>query len=275
MLVKTAALFEYPLELLVLNHSKSNFVSSRLEATLTFLRAQCESSIVLVIDAYDIFFAQPAGIMLDRFHAANASVVWSMETSYANQDAKDQSFFDAMAAVHDAFGRPRGVPYSYLNSGGYLGVAGVVADAVEAALSVQPGARGWHNKTCGEASGRLCADQWSFGHMLGELHAVSFAHDDVILLGAPLLHGAIYIPCALCILWPCGRARAQFANGLPHAECHAIASAIAIRFCFAQRARGIGSIHTSTTTGRCFTWRARSSGTLRTLYDALSRRGPV
>ena len=43
---------------------------------------------------------------------------------------------------------------------------GSLASLVAEALTIRPGAAGWRNKTCGEPHGRLCADQWIFGHLI-------------------------------------------------------------------------------------------------------------
>ena len=50
-----------------------------------------------------------------------------------------------------------------------MGFASSLHDLVSEALSIQPGAPGWRNKTCGEAHGRNCADQWIYGHLLAQM----------------------------------------------------------------------------------------------------------
>lgn len=166
MLVHSARTFGYDLQLLVLNHSKDNFVSTRVGATLPFLRSRCKTSVVLVLDAYDVFFRMPASEALRRFYAANSSVLWSVERMYSGQDEFDKPFYDAERMVNNSLGEARGKTYGFLNSGGYMGYAGTLAALIEVALTVRPGAHGWRNKTCGEAHGRHCADQWIFGHTI-------------------------------------------------------------------------------------------------------------
>ena len=167
MLVRSAAYFGYDLHLLVLSdHSKENFVSTRWRAALDFLRSRCDKSVVMLLDAYDVFLLMPAAVALARFHAANARVVWSVERFFSGQDELDKPFFEEMRWRNDSEGVPIGVPYGFINTGGFIGIASTLSHLVEEALTITPGASGWHNKTCGEPHGRHCSDQWIFGHLL-------------------------------------------------------------------------------------------------------------
>ena len=166
MLVESASRFGYDLRVLVLDHSRSNFVFTRVSAMLSFLQAQCQQSVVMLLDAYDVFFYMPAEVVLQRFRAAKADVVWSVERSFSAQDPADQPFYEEQRRRNNSAGQPRGIPYGFINSGGFMGFAGSLASLVAEALTIRPGAAGWRNKTCGEPHGRLCADQWIFGHLI-------------------------------------------------------------------------------------------------------------
>ena len=165
-LVHSAHKFGYDLRLIVLNHSKDNFVSSRVGAALPFLRKRCASSVVMMLDAYDLFFRRPASVALSRFHETGSSVVWSVERLFSGQDPDDHAFYDAERMVNNSNGEARGKTYGFLNSGGYMGYASTLIALLDEALTIRPGALGWRNKTCGEPHGRHCADQWIFGHLL-------------------------------------------------------------------------------------------------------------
>ena len=169
MLVQSAEHYGYNLRLLIVNHTKANVYSTRISALLDVLRAACSRSVVMLLDAYDVFFNMPASVALRRFHASGAHVVWSMERQFSGQDLDDKAFFDEQRALlNDSFGRPVATTYGYINTGGYMGYASTLAALVEEALTIQPGAAGWRNKTCGEAHGRHCADQWIYGHLLAK-----------------------------------------------------------------------------------------------------------
>lgn len=145
----------------------NNFVSIRVAATLEFLETLCDHDVVMVLDAYDIFFLQAASTALSRFRAAGAAVLWSVERMYSQQDPPDIHFYDEAKRTLDASGRgSANSPYLYINSGGFMGYASSLRTLVREALTIRPGAAGWRNKTCGEARGRQCADQWIFGKLL-------------------------------------------------------------------------------------------------------------
>ena len=142
----------------------NNFVSIRVAASLEFLRSSvCDDDVVMLLDAYDIFFLEPATTALQRFHAASARVVWSVERMYSAQDPDDKRFYDD---ERKRLGVDRGNPYGYINSGGIIGYASTLRELVSDALTIRIGASGWRNKTCGEAIGRRCADQWIYGKLL-------------------------------------------------------------------------------------------------------------
>lgn len=148
----------------------NNFVSLRVAAMLDLLEQHCDESVVAVVDVYDVFFLQPASEALRRFRASGSDVIWSTEKMYSGQDPEEQAFYNAEKAKPDESGAAnRGVPYSYLNSGGFIGYASVLRRLVADALTIQQGAAGWRNKTCGVARGRICADQWIFGKLLSGL----------------------------------------------------------------------------------------------------------
>ena len=163
--MRTAAMHGYPLRFGYLNRS-NNFVSERLHMQHALLRATCNTTVVMVVDCFDVFFAQPASLALSRFLASGSDVVWSVERFYSNQDPSDKPFYDAARMVNGSDGKPRGGAYGYLNSGGFMGYAGTLARIVAEALTVQPGAPGWRNRVCGESRGRNCADMWMYGHMV-------------------------------------------------------------------------------------------------------------
>lgn len=168
MLVTSARLQGYDLRLIVLNHSRTNFVYTRVEATHAFLRAQCGSTVVMFVDAYDVFFRMQATDALQRFREMGSDVIFSAERLFSGQDESDKPFWDELRMRPDAAGEPRGRIYGFLNSGGIMGVASALEHVVSEALTIQPGAPGWRNKTCGEPHGRTCADQWIYGHLLAK-----------------------------------------------------------------------------------------------------------
>ena len=137
----------------------SEFVYARISKSASFLSEQCSRSVVMLVDVYDVFFNEPADVALRRFHEMKADVVWSTERLYSGQNAGDHEFWSQRAANRS---------FGYLNSGGFVGYAGVLAELTREALSVRPGAVGWRNKTCGEPRGRACSDQWTFGHLLAQ-----------------------------------------------------------------------------------------------------------
>ena len=180
----SAARYGYDVHFHVLPRTP-DFVYARVAAQEEWLRRQCPMSVVLIVDVYDVFFHQPAAVMLQRFQQSATDVVWSAERLYSGQDDGDLPFWtarreDAGQAV---------TPFGFLNSGGFIGRAHTLASLVSEALTVRPGAHGWRNKTCGEARGRSCSDQvtmcdpilrpsasrsrstatlpqWIFGHLL-------------------------------------------------------------------------------------------------------------
>ena len=133
MLVESASRFGYDLRVLVLDHSRSNFVFTRVSAMLSFLQAQCQQSVVMLLDAYDVFFYMPAEVVLQRFRAAKADVVWSVERSFSAQDPADQPFYEEQRRRNNSAGQPRGIPYGFINSGGFMGFAGSLASLVTCA----------------------------------------------------------------------------------------------------------------------------------------------
>ena len=67
MLIRSARYHGYELHLLVLNNQeRNNFVSSRVHSMLKFLKVQCKRSVVMFVDAYDVFFLNPARVALGR-----------------------------------------------------------------------------------------------------------------------------------------------------------------------------------------------------------------
>ena len=143
MLVRSAAHYGYKLRVLVLNQSRDSFVYSRVEQQLAFLRAQCERSVVMMLDAYDLFMNLPAEAALQRFLATRSRVVWAVERAYTNQDEADKPFYDRQRDQHKAG------DYAYVNSGSFIGFASALGDLVEEALTIRPGASGWRNKCVG------------------------------------------------------------------------------------------------------------------------------
>ena len=87
----------------------------------------------------------------------------SVERFYGQQAEADQAFYDDsyLNATNETHGG-----YKYINSGGFIGYAGVLTRMVSEALTIHPGAEGWRKKTCGEARGRVCADMWIYGHLV-------------------------------------------------------------------------------------------------------------
>eukprot|EP00966_Prymnesium_polylepis_P201530 4669738-Prymnesium_polylepis.1 len=81
MFVRSAERYGYPLRFAYMNRS-STFVSSRMELQLDMLRAQCDDTVAMVLDAYDVFFHKPAPLALARFREANRSLIWSVERFY-------------------------------------------------------------------------------------------------------------------------------------------------------------------------------------------------
>ena len=144
----------------------NNFVSKRVALLLAFLERCDDKQVVLYTDAYDVFFLQPAALTLKRFRAFNADVVWSVERMFSGQDILEKPHFDALAGQRSVARNKAESKYRYINSGGFIGIASTLRRLVADAMSIRPGATGWHNKTCGEARGRHCADQWIFGKVI-------------------------------------------------------------------------------------------------------------
>jgi hypothetical protein len=74
MFVRSARYYGYPLRFGYLNRS-STFNAARLQRKLELLRSTCTHTVVMVVDAFDVFFNQPATEALRRFQAMNRSLV--------------------------------------------------------------------------------------------------------------------------------------------------------------------------------------------------------
>jgi hypothetical protein len=160
MFVRSAARYGYNVRYVYLTAApgQSDIMQVRIQSQGTFVRSLCADTVVMVVDAYDVFFRQPPSTALARFKSFGANIVWSVERFYNGQDTGDLSFWDEV--------ENHTTPFNYINSGGFMGYAGTVARLIDVALSVRPGAESWHNKTCGAPRGRICSDQWVYGHLL-------------------------------------------------------------------------------------------------------------
>jgi hypothetical protein len=165
-LLRSAAMHGYNLHLQYMKRQNfGDFVTQRFHAMLAFLRRQCADSVILFVDAYDVFFNAPAARAIQRFRSSGADIVWSVERFFSGQDEGDHAFFEAMRQRHGNLTGTRPL-YGFINTGGFIGIASQLTSLISEALMIRPGAHGWRNKTCGEPVGRRCADQWVFGHLL-------------------------------------------------------------------------------------------------------------
>ena len=122
------------------------------------LDGQCPEAIVMVVDAYDTFVAQPSDIALSRFLATKARVCFAAEPNFSDQPLADRRFWE-MAATQ-AVGDDE--HHRYLNTGGIIGYAADLAELVRAAVDAAP----IRDELCGQPVRRRCSDQWLFSFIL-------------------------------------------------------------------------------------------------------------
>ena len=176
----SAALNNYTVHLMLINRSN---VAERLSPhsqkprkLLHFLRSQCPRTVVMLVDAFDVFFHRPASIALHRFQQMRSDIVWSTEAWFSDQDKSLQPFFDELAAdaeraqMHLSHGSVRSteateakrLKYRYINAGAVIGYANALLPFATAALAAIPE----RDRRCGKPQGRRCGDQWLYGWAL-------------------------------------------------------------------------------------------------------------
>lgn len=122
------------------------------------LDGQCPEAIVMVVDAYDTFVAQPSDVALSRFLATKARICFAAEPNFSDQPTADRRFWE-MAATQ-AVGDDE--QHRYLNTGGIIGFAADLAVLVRAAVDAAP----VRDQLCGQPVRRRCSDQWLFSFVL-------------------------------------------------------------------------------------------------------------
>ena len=123
-LTESAKVFGYADRLTVLPMSQGQSFWAKVERLQMFARRRCRSSVVLYTDAYDAFFASPASVLLQRFLAMDAELVFTAEKHFVWQQPSAKAYYDLLAARRGA-----NSDYRFLNSGGLIGYAGAIADA--------------------------------------------------------------------------------------------------------------------------------------------------
>ena len=69
----------------LLSQSRSP-TTTKLARLIDFLQASaCRRTPIMLVDAFDVFFNQPAPVALSHFHAAKAEIVFAVERKYSHQ----------------------------------------------------------------------------------------------------------------------------------------------------------------------------------------------
>ena len=161
---RSAEIYNYTLHLLLINASNANETASprtqKPAKLLQFLRAQRGRDVVMLVDAYDVFFNQPSAVALRRFREYGSQIVLSAELPFSDQSNSTKPFYDALADA--APGAPH--KHRYLNAGGVIGYAHALLRFTSAALDAIP----QRSRLCGQPHGRRCSDQWLYGWVLSQ-----------------------------------------------------------------------------------------------------------
>ena len=161
---RSATLYNYSLHLMLINSSDAVETASphsqKPAKLVQFLRSQCGRAVVMLVDAFDVFFNQPSAVALRRFRASGAHMVWSTEAWFSDQHTSIRPFFDELAAA--APNAPH--KYRYINAGGVIGYAQALLPFAAAALDAIPN----RLELCGKPKGKRCGDQWLYGWALSQ-----------------------------------------------------------------------------------------------------------
>ena len=169
LLQRSADNFGYALELYpMLPVHKASYLQ-KVTLLQPVLAHECDDSVVMQLDTYDSFLAAPPHRTLQVLRESGTDVIFGVERLYSWQSTENKTFYERLKAASGSRS-----PYSYLNSGGFIGKVRALRPLVAAAAETP------HSHWKG-------ADQSAYSRLFAERLAefnVSFDYDTRMFLVA-------------------------------------------------------------------------------------------